>query len=119
MTENSCFVFAVQWTQMEAKMQGEYIITHKIWNGVKIEIVFQQNYLQYDDGQMMSQVEIISEKRVSLPFAPNGYKSCLMEAREIEKYNDLWDFVINWLGTDIFGRNVRPASQNSQQISLF
>ena len=104
---------------MEVAMKGEYIITNKVWNGINIEIIYQKNYVQYDDGQKMAYLEVRSQNKMPLPIAPNGFKSRFLEAKEVDQYNSIWDYVFNWFNKEAQNKFFKTNPQYSQQLSLF
>ncbi|MXP25633.1 hypothetical protein GRI39_06205 [Altererythrobacter indicus] len=48
-------------------MNTDYVIIHKNWNGIEIEIRWSRDYLAYEDGRGMAHLEVESISADTLP----------------------------------------------------
>jgi hypothetical protein len=96
-------------------------IIRRIWNGIEIEIRWQRDYCQFDDGQSMAHLEIesINPKRAPLPITETGYRSHFIHVAEVENMGGPEAYVTAWIGCLAKCRAWRDAAEASRQLALF
>jgi hypothetical protein len=102
-------------------MQTDYVIIHRIWNGIEIEIRWQPDYCHFDDGRSMAHLEVesINPKRAPLPITSTGYRSHFIHAADVEIMGGPEAYVDAWIGHLAKSRSWRIADQASRQLALF
>ena len=102
-------------------METDYTIIRRSWNGIEIEIRWQPDYCQFDDGGSMAHLEIesISPPRAPLPITETGYRSHFVHAREVQDAGGPEAYVEAWIGHLAKSRAWQEAEFASRQLALF
>lgn len=102
-------------------MKTEYAVIRKIWNGIEIEIRWNRDYVQFDDGQSMAHLEVqsIQPARAPLPITETGYRSHFIEAENVERFGGPLEYVDAWFNEISQSHVWRNAEVASRQLALF
>ncbi len=95
-----------------------------VWQGISITVRHNPNWghgYKEIQGFCMTHTEIIRDDRKQLPMTNTGYRSHFMDEREFEYYDDVIDFVIQWLDHDAQSKawKVYVADQNQLKLVDF